>query len=256
MAMIRPSPLTRVTNSSPTETDRSISRERAVLVTTTSLSAIWVSYGAAFADRGRTQHQAVFDVRAAGDGRFERRVELGQRDLGQKSEAAEVDAEDRNRQSRFADTVGHAQQRAVAAEHEHHIDLPDQRFLVEHRPAADRRAECRRRGLEDRLQAVVFQPVGDVGQMRSRLPQMMLGDDADAGDGGSELIEVLSNHKEHNHDKVTRKGVGSLFRGRESFQATGSLARKGACLGSKKGSGVVSEWLEKGRSWPETEARE
>ena len=124
-------------------------------------------------------------MRAARDGRLERGVELGQRDLGEKPEAAEVDAEDRNRQSRFADTVGHAEQRAVAAEDEHDIDLPDERLFVAHRPVAGRRAERRRRRLEDGLQAVVLQPDGDVGQMRRRLPQMMLGDDADARDTGN-----------------------------------------------------------------------
>src|SRR4029434_5577905 len=47
VAMMSPSPLTRVRNSSPTETERSINRERAVLVITTSLSARWVANGAA-----------------------------------------------------------------------------------------------------------------------------------------------------------------------------------------------------------------
>ena len=48
------------------------------------------------------QHQPLFDARLAGEHRLERRVQLGQRHLGQEAEAAEVDAEDRNARAGLA----------------------------------------------------------------------------------------------------------------------------------------------------------
>ncbi len=48
-------------------------------------------------------------------------IQLGQGDLGQESEAAEIDAEDRHVRAGLGDPAGHADQRAVAAEHHHQV---------------------------------------------------------------------------------------------------------------------------------------
>ena len=183
--MIRPSPLTRVTNSSPTETERSISRERAVLVTTTLLSAIWVPVRRRSPDGGRPQHETLFDARAARERGLERGIELGERDLGEKPEAAEVDAEYRNRTGRCRRCGRPCRAACRRRRGRARYRPPCQRLFVAHRPVAGRRAQRRRRRLEDGLEAVIFQPDGDVGQMRRRLPQMMLRHDADAGDAGN-----------------------------------------------------------------------
>ena len=78
------------------ETESSMMRDSAPLVMTTSLSDEAVREDAAFAQRPRAQHHALVDTRLAVEHRFERLVELGERDLGEESEAAEVDAENRH----------------------------------------------------------------------------------------------------------------------------------------------------------------
>ena len=97
------------------------------------------------------QHHPLLDARLAVERRFERRVQLGQRHLGQEAEAAEVDAENRNVDARRADAVGHRQQRAVAAEHDDHVDVGDQRRLVGDAAGRRRRHQRGGGGLEDRL---------------------------------------------------------------------------------------------------------
>ena len=121
------------------------------------------------AQRCRVEHEPFFDARVSGDGSFERWIQLGQRHLGQESQAAEVDAEDGNAGARFADAIRHREQRAVAAEHQHHVDLVDQRALV--RGAAIRR-RVQQRGrcvLEHGHDAACFEPGRDLNQMRRRV---------------------------------------------------------------------------------------
>ena len=91
-------------------------RDSAVRVNTMSLSATRdvVADSAA-------QHHPLVVLDAPGERGFERREQLRAGDLGEKAQRAEVDAEDRHVASRAADDVGHREQRAVAAEHEHQI---------------------------------------------------------------------------------------------------------------------------------------
>ncbi len=134
--------------------------------------------------RGRgLQHQALFDVCRAGDGLLERRVEFGQRDLGEEPEAAEVDAQDWNCRSGLANGVGHAEERAVAAEDDHQPHLACQHRLVGRRYGRARRHQLRRGVLEDSLDAPLAQPARNLSQVRRRRLQMRLGEDADTANG-------------------------------------------------------------------------
>jgi hypothetical protein len=51
-----------------------------------------------------------------------------QRDLGEEPQAAEVHSEDRNGHASRAHAARHAEQRSIAAEHQHQIDAPRQFF--------------------------------------------------------------------------------------------------------------------------------
>ena len=106
-------------------------RDSAPFVITTSFSAEAVGEelppraACAPAASSAPRSRAVPSSTASSDG-----IELGERDLGEEAEAAEVDAEDRHVGARPRDAVGHADERAVAAEHDDQVA----------RAAADRRA--------------------------------------------------------------------------------------------------------------------
>ena len=149
------------------------------------------------------QHHPLFGLRGAVDGAFERRKDLRQRHLGEKPEAAEVDAENRNVGVRLRDAAGRAEQRAVATEHDDHVDLaragrPCRRCRTEPSRPADvasaavsgsktgvnlplfepRRnfREVARRPIEARFRdtptRASFAPVADHAASRARGPQM------------------------------------------------------------------------------------
>ena len=67
---------------------------------------------------------AHLDRRAPFERRLERGIELGQRDLRQEAEAAEVDAEDRRVPAGLRNPRRHAQERAIAAHEDDQIDVP------------------------------------------------------------------------------------------------------------------------------------
>ena len=183
--MIRPSALTRVTNSSPTETDEvDDARERALgdhdVVERPGASAATAPRRSV---RGM-QHHPLVELRRAVEHRFQRVVQFGKRDLGEEAEAAEVHAEDRDVAPGWRDASGHAEQRAVAAEHDDQVA----------RPAAGRRANCV--GPAGRRPASAAVSVSKTGcdaarlepsppvsaSMSGGLVELRLGDDADAGD--------------------------------------------------------------------------
>ena len=135
------------------------------------------------AHRRRPQHHALLHPRATTERRIERRVQLGERRLGEESEAAEVDPEDGHIHARGARAIGNRQERPVASEHDHQIDQGDQRRFVHHlarRPGGHQRG---RRGLEQWIEAAILQPRLDLGEVRHRLTQMRPGDDPDACHG-------------------------------------------------------------------------
>ncbi len=76
---------------------------------------------AGVAERPRVQHHALVDVGRSLEDGLERIVQLGQGDLGEEAQAAEVDAEDGHRGSGLRDAARHADERAVAAEHDHEV---------------------------------------------------------------------------------------------------------------------------------------
>ena len=127
----------------------------------------------------------VFDAGGAAERRFERRVQLGERRLRQESQAAEVDAEDRDVDVRGAGAVGDRQERAVASEHDEQVHAGDQRRLVGHVAPGRRRHERGGRRLEHGLVPARGQPRFDGDEMRRRLAQMRFRDDADTGDDGT-----------------------------------------------------------------------
>ena len=108
-------------------------------------------------------------------------IELGQGRFRQKSQAAEVDAENRHLDIGLDRAVGDRQQRAVAAEHDQQVDAGDQRRLVGDGAAGGRRHQRRGRGLEHGVMAALGQPRFNRDQVRRRFAQVRLGDDADAG---------------------------------------------------------------------------
>ena len=182
VAMISPSARTRVTRPSPTRHGQVDQTRTRALVDDDVVQRDFAGRRRRGPQRRRAKHQALFDVSMARERRLERGIELGERHLGEKAEAAEIDAENRNRQACAADAIGHAEQRAVAAEHEHQAD------------ARRRATACRPRGGEDAagISAAVAvsktastprsrEPRLDVHQMRRRRLQPRLRDDAHAG---------------------------------------------------------------------------
>ena len=91
--------------------------------------------------RSRAEHHSLLDVRAPVECVLEGPVQLGQRHLGEKSEAAEVHAENRYAGARIGNAVSHADQRPVASEHQHHVDVGREGRLVQDGPALRRRHE-------------------------------------------------------------------------------------------------------------------
>ena len=112
-------------------------RDSAVRVNTTSFSAMCVSGGCAGAASPTARSiMRSSCVGLAVDHRFERREDLRPRDLGEEAQRAEVDPEDRHVVPAFRDRLGHRQQRAVAAQHQHEIDL--RRQISRRGPPTDR----------------------------------------------------------------------------------------------------------------------
>ena len=111
---------------------------------------------------------------------FERRIELGQRHFGEKAEAAEVHAENRNRRPRLANPIGHRQERAVAAKDEDQIDSVDEGALVGHAAIRCRRHQSGSRRLEYRRETPRLEPRRNLREVRCRLAQVGLRHDADA----------------------------------------------------------------------------
>ena len=144
-------------------------------------------HGLPGADRRRAQHEAFFDVRAPAERRVERAIKLGERHFGEEAEAAEIHAEDRNGRPRFADAIGHPEQRAVAAEHEDHVDLVDERALLHDAAPRPGNHQGRGRRFEHGGDAALFQPCGNFGEVGRRLTQVRLGDDTDARNGTKRL---------------------------------------------------------------------
>lgn len=136
----------------------------------------------------RLQHQPFEHRRRSRERRLERVVQLGQRDFGEKPEAAEIDAENRDVDPRRCDPIGHAEQRPVTAEREDEIHFSRQNVLVER--LAPRRKAGERRGLalEDRSHAAGIEPAGDLGEHAGGFAQAALGDDPDASDRHRQLV--------------------------------------------------------------------
>jgi hypothetical protein len=168
--MIKPSAFTCVTNSSPTHTEIDHPRPRP-LGDDDVVEHDVPGEGGGATQRRRSEHQAFFDVRVTRERGLERRIDLGQGDLGEKAEAAEVDAEDRNAGLRLADAIRHPEERAVAAQDEHHVHLVDQRALVG--DGVMRRCdEGGRRRFEHGRHAARLEPRGDLTEIRRRLVQV------------------------------------------------------------------------------------
>ena len=80
------------------------------------------------------------------------------------------------------DACRHAEQRAVAAQHDDQIDVARQVFARSRSRAVAGPGQRRRLGLEHRLDAAFAQPRGKPIEVIGRGAQATLGDDADAGD--------------------------------------------------------------------------
>ena len=181
LAMMRPSALTRIMNSPSTETDSSMMRESAPCVTTTSLSTTRSTSRRAPGVDANVQHHALFDLRRAVHGGFQRRKDLRQRHLGQESQAAEIDAEDRDVRLGLRDAAGRAEQRAVAAQDDDHLDHAGKLILssdVVPRRRAGRAGERGRVRVEHRLNVPRLEPRRDLRQMARGTLEPRLGDDA------------------------------------------------------------------------------
>ena len=129
--------------------------------------------------RRRSQHHPLLDAGGAGEHRLERRVDLLERHFGQESEAAEVDADDRDVDAGRPDRVSHRQQRAVAAENDDRVDALHERGLVDDAPGRRRGHERSGRRFEGDGDAARTEPLLDLDQVRRRLAQVRLRDDAD-----------------------------------------------------------------------------
>ena len=117
----------------------------------------------------------------AAERRFERRVQLGQRRLGQKSQAAEVDAEDRHVDAPAPMQSGHRSSVPSPPRTDDQIDLADQRGLCRRAgvrcwAASARRSLFRKSGSMPR--AASHDSISD--EVRHRFAQVRLGDDADS----------------------------------------------------------------------------
>src|SRR5216684_6354594 len=125
-------------------------------------------------DAGLQQH-AVLDDQLVAQVGLERGEQLLDGEGGEEAEPAQVDAEDRHRQ--VSHQARHAEERAVAAQHEQQIGLGRQLRPTDHRPGG-LRAETRGLLLEDRLDSAGRAPVEQLGHDRARFFPVRLGDDA------------------------------------------------------------------------------
>src|SRR5205814_338931 len=89
------------------------------------------------------QHHPVFDRRGSRQRTFERWIQFGQGDFGEEAEAAEIDAEEGDVRSGGADAVGHREERAIAAEHDDHVDALDDPVLFRDRVGRRLSRSCR-----------------------------------------------------------------------------------------------------------------
>ena len=99
--------------------------------------------------------------------------------LGQEAEAAEVHAKDGNFQACLGHAVRHAEQRAVAAQHEQHVHALRQLVTADELAVASA-DQAGRFQLEDGLDPALFEPALDRAQFFRRGGQPRLQDDADA----------------------------------------------------------------------------
>ena len=142
--------------------------------------------------RRRLQQTPFVHLRGSGDDRVERLVQLVERDLGEKAQAAEVHAQDGNGAARAADAGGHAQQRPVAAQYQQQVHVRGQRVARQHRRITQPR-HLRRRRLENALNPPRLEPLQDARQVRRGRAEALLGDDADALDGHRPLRRCSRN---------------------------------------------------------------
>ena len=152
----QPSAFTCETNCASTSTSISIMRASAPRVTTMSLSARCRGDDAVRADDPAREQQPRFDRGLAGHEPIERRRAFRAADLRQESEPPEIDAEQRRVVRRMRDGAGGIEQRAVAAERDHHVASRGR--VARGAPSAiGRRARRRRRSrFDDRRAAAAI----------------------------------------------------------------------------------------------------
>ena len=185
--MIRPSPVNRATKVPSTVTDSSMTRERLPRVITTSFSARYsATHRPPRSTRApRISRRSMSAVPAIAG--FEQREQLGEVDLGEESQVAEVHAEDRQVAPGLADARGHRQQRAVAAQHEQQVDQSRQVVAAGGAAAGQRGRERRRVGFEHDLDAAGIEPRRHLDEVRRHRRQPNLRDDPDSLDHGPPL---------------------------------------------------------------------
>jgi hypothetical protein len=127
VATISPSAFTRVTNSSPTKTERSVIRARAALVIIDVVQRDMVRQRLAGAHRRRPEHHPGFHARRAVERRLERWIEFRESRFREEPEAAEIDTENRHVDVGRAGAVRDREERAVTAEDDKESDIGNQR---------------------------------------------------------------------------------------------------------------------------------
>ena len=162
------------------------------------------------------EHQPRSIVAAPFERRLERRIELGQRHLGEKPEAAEVDAEDGMSSTGERDAVGHAEQRAVAAEDEEQVDRGGEVVAADGvigGPARRQSRRCRLRTPARRRARSSHAAISSSNVAASVEP--CLGDDPDATDRTG-LVRYVSGHRAAPERGNGRRTRGCLRRRRSA----------------------------------------
>ena len=134
------------------------------------------------------EHQPLFDAGTSRQSRVERRIQLRSVTSVRKPRLPKFTPRIGTRRPEVGDAVGHAEKRAVAAEHQHEPDTFDKRLFIGDGAAGRRRHQRRRRRLEYRRDAVAGKPGLDVHQVRRRRLETRLGDNAHVSNRSLGLI--------------------------------------------------------------------